>query len=85
METIGALRGHGRRIPDDVAVVGYDDIVVARHYHPALTTIRQPVINGGQALVDALLELVDGKRPRSQMLPTELIVRDSSVRIAPRR
>jgi DNA-binding LacI/PurR family transcriptional regulator len=43
------------------------------------------VINGGQALVDALLELVDGKRPRSQMLPTELIVRDSSVRIAPRR
>ena len=83
METIGALRTHGRRVPDDVAVVGYDDIVVARHYHPALTTIRQPVLNGGKALVDALLELVDGKRPRSLMLPTELIVRESSVRSVP--
>jgi DNA-binding LacI/PurR family transcriptional regulator len=64
-------------------VVGYDDIAVARHYHPALTTIRQPVIEGGTALVDSLLDLVDGKRPKSQMLPTELIVRDSSVRAEP--
>jgi DNA-binding LacI/PurR family transcriptional regulator len=85
METIGALRGHGLRVPDDIAVVGYDDIVVARHYHPALTTIRQPVNNGGKALVDALLDLVDGKRPKSQMLPTELIVRESSLKVAPRR
>jgi DNA-binding LacI/PurR family transcriptional regulator len=85
METIGALRGHGLRVPDDIAVVGYDDIVVARYYHPALTTIRQPVQSGGTALVDALLELVDGKRPKSQMLPTELIVRESSIKVAPRR
>jgi len=83
METIGALRAVGRRVPDDVAVVGYDDIVVARHYHPTLTTIRQPVTSGGKALVDALLDVVDGKRPASQMLPTELIVRESSVRTAP--
>ncbi len=83
MEAIGALRAHGRRVPDDVAVVGYDDIVVARHYHPTLTTIRQPVISGGKALVDALLDLVDGKRPKSQMLATELIVRESSVKSLP--
>jgi DNA-binding LacI/PurR family transcriptional regulator len=83
METIGALRAHGLKVPDDIAVVGYDDIAVARHYHPALTTIRQPVIEGGTALVDSLLDLVDGKRPKSQMLPTELIVRDSSVRAEP--
>ena len=79
MEAIGALRAHGRKVPEDVAIVGYDDIVVARHYHPALTTIRQPVTSGGKALVEALLDLVDGKRPRSQMLATELIVRESSV------
>jgi DNA-binding LacI/PurR family transcriptional regulator len=85
METIGALRGHGLRVPEDIAVVGYDDIVVARHYHPALTTIRQPVTSGGKALVDALLDLVDGKRPKAQMLPTELIIRASSIRVAPRR
>jgi DNA-binding LacI/PurR family transcriptional regulator len=85
MESIGALRALGRNVPEDVAVVGYDDIAVARHYHPTLSTIRQPVISGGQALVDSLLELVDGKRPRSQMLPTELIIRESSVRSEPRR
>lgn len=79
MEAIGALRGHRLGVPDDIAVVGYDDIVVSRHYHPTLTTIRQPVNRGGEELVEALLTLVDGRRPRSQMLPTELIVRESSV------
>jgi DNA-binding LacI/PurR family transcriptional regulator len=82
MEAISALREHGRRVPDDVAVVGYDDIVLARYYHPSLTTIRQPVLAGGEALVDALLKLLDGKRPASQILPTELIVRESSVKSA---
>jgi DNA-binding LacI/PurR family transcriptional regulator len=84
IETIGALRRHGLRVPDDIAVVGYDDIAVARHYHPSLTTIRQPVLTGGKALVDALLDLVDGRRPKSQMLPTELIIRESSIKVAPR-
>jgi DNA-binding LacI/PurR family transcriptional regulator len=83
MESISALREQGLNVPDDVAVVGYDDIMVARYYHPSLTTIRQPVVNGGEALVDALLQLVEGKRPKSRMLPTELIVRESSVRTAP--
>jgi len=80
LETISALREQGVGVPEDVAVVGYDDIMVARYYHPSLTTIRQPVANGGSALVDALLLLVEGKRPKSRMLPTELIVRESSVR-----
>jgi len=83
MESISTLREQGLNVPDDIAVVGYDDITVARYYHPSLTTIRQPVVNGGTALVDALLQLVEGKRPKSQMLPTELIVRESSVRNAP--
>jgi DNA-binding LacI/PurR family transcriptional regulator len=83
MEAISTLRDHGTSVPDDVAVVGYDDIMMARYYHPSLTTIRQPVVNGGDALVEALLGLVEGKRPKSQMLPTELIVRESSVRSAP--
>jgi DNA-binding LacI/PurR family transcriptional regulator len=80
MEAISALRERGRRVPEDCAVVGYDDIVVARYYHPSLTTIRQPVTSGGEALVEALLKILDGKRVASQILPTELIVRESSVR-----
>jgi DNA-binding LacI/PurR family transcriptional regulator len=78
LESISTLRERGLRVPQDVAVVGYDDIGIARYYHPSLTTIRQPVMKGGEAIVDALLKVVDGKRPKSQILPTELIVRDSS-------
>jgi DNA-binding LacI/PurR family transcriptional regulator len=80
MEAIRALRERGLRVPHDFAVVGYDDIAVARYYHPSLTTIRQPVTSGGEALVEALLKLLDGKRVASQILPTELIVRESSVK-----
>jgi DNA-binding LacI/PurR family transcriptional regulator len=61
-----------------VAVVGYDDILLARYSNPALTTIRQPVANGAEGLVDSLLKIVAGKRPKPQMLSTELIIRDSS-------
>ncbi len=76
---INALRSRGRAVPKEVAVVGYDDIELARYYHPSLTTIRQPVLKGGAALVDALLQLVAGQRPKPQILPTELIIRESSV------
>jgi DNA-binding LacI/PurR family transcriptional regulator len=75
---MGALRKHGREVPRQIAVVGYDDILLARFSHPSLTTIRQPVANGAEGLVDALLKIVSGKRPKPQMLSTELIVRDSS-------
>lgn len=78
MEAINALRERGLQVPTEVAVAGYDDIVIARYFHPSLTTIRQPVIKGGEAMVDALLRIVDGKRPKSQMLPAELIIRDST-------
>lgn len=80
IEALGALRDHEINVPDDVAVVGYDDIILARFLRPALTTIRQPIEDGAEALVDALLKIVDGKRPKPQILPAELVVRESSVR-----
>jgi DNA-binding LacI/PurR family transcriptional regulator len=80
MEAMSALRERGLQVPRDLAVVGYDDIVLSRYYHPSLTTIRQPVIAGGEAMVDALLKIVDGKRPKSRILPTELVIRESSAR-----
>jgi len=80
MEAISAMRDKGLDVPNDVAVVGYDDVVLARYCHPALTTIRQPVASGAEALVDALLEIVEGKRPKPRILPAELIMRESSVR-----
>jgi DNA-binding LacI/PurR family transcriptional regulator len=78
MGAIGALRERGLRVPQDVAVVGYDDVELARHFHPSLSTIRQPILEGAQALVDALLAIVQGERAAPRVLPAQLIVRESS-------
>ncbi|KQP38932.1 LacI family DNA-binding transcriptional regulator [Pseudorhodoferax sp. Leaf274] len=78
MAAIGVLLRHGKRVPQDVAVVGYDDIVLAQLVQPALTTVRQCVHAGGTALLDALLRQVNGERPLSVVLPTTLVRRDST-------
>ncbi|MEJ8632766.1 LacI family DNA-binding transcriptional regulator [Streptomyces sp. MS2.AVA.5] len=74
------LHSQGRRIPDDVAVVGFDDSFIARHTDPPLTSVRQPVEEIGSTIARILLaEIADADAPREQvMLPTELIVRSSS-------
>ncbi|MFD5905197.1 LacI family DNA-binding transcriptional regulator [Streptomyces microflavus] len=74
------LREAHRRIPDDVALIGFDDSVVARHMHPALTSVRQPIEEMGRRMAQLLLEEIAGRtgeRP-TVVLPTELVVRDSS-------
>lgn len=78
MTAINTLRRLGRRVPQDVAVVGYDDIALAAHFHPALTTVRQAVDLAGDELVKQLLAQIAGREPRSSFLPTELVVRESS-------
>jgi DNA-binding LacI/PurR family transcriptional regulator len=78
MTAINALRGHGLRVPEDVAVVGYDDIELSSYFHPPLSTVRQPIRAAGRALVAALLALVDGAAGESRQLATELVVRATS-------
>ncbi|MER7518396.1 LacI family DNA-binding transcriptional regulator [Streptomyces sp. NPDC126499] len=79
----GVLRESGRRVPEDVALVGVDDSAVARLMDPPLTSVRQPIEEMGRAMTRMLLrELAEpseaaGERPR-QVLPTELVVRESS-------
>lgn len=72
-----ALSDLGLRVPEDVAVVGYDDITLASYVTPGLTTIRQDTAAGGQALVENILATLSGKEPADVTLPTELIVRQS--------
>ncbi len=77
---LGAIRGlirHGLRVPDDISVVGYDDVLLARYSHPALTTISQDMAKAGRLLVSKLMNSTGAKDIRSERLPTELIVRES--------
>ncbi len=78
MTAIDSLRAQGLRVPEDVAVVGYDDIAQSAYFHPRLTTVRQPITAAGQALVASLLALIDGHPTGSIVLPTELVVRASA-------
>ena len=74
-----ALRKAGRRVPDDVAVVGFDDIDNARYTEPGLTTVRQPTIEMGREMVRLVLRLSQGEEVESPViLPTELVVRGSA-------
>ncbi|MFF7646266.1 substrate-binding domain-containing protein [Streptomyces canus] len=77
---LAELRRQRRGVPDDVAVVGFDDSIIARHTNPPLTTVRQPVEEIGAMIAHILLEEIgDPERPRRRVtLPTELVVRDSS-------
>jgi len=75
-----ALQEAGMTIPDDVAVVGFDDLPTASLLRPALTTIRQPIREKGAVATGLLLDIVEGKQTEARhvVLPTTLIVRESS-------
>ncbi|SFS17533.1 transcriptional regulator, LacI family [Dyella sp. OK004] len=80
---IGAMRAladHGKTVPNDIAVAGFDDIPTASFINPQLTTVRQDTQQAGEALVDNLLRLIRNEPAESAMLPVNLIVRKSSVR-----
>ena len=78
MTAINLFRQAGLRVPEDVAVVGYDDIALARYFHPPLSTVQQPIAAAGEALVQAVLRLAEFETTAPQLLATELIVRQSS-------
>ncbi|HEX6355865.1 LacI family DNA-binding transcriptional regulator [Actinophytocola sp.] len=75
---LAALRRAGRRVPEDVAVAGFDDSRIAAACHPPLTTIRQPWARISTEMVRLLLRLVDGEEPAAMILPTELVIRESA-------
>ena len=76
---IHALRACGKAVPDDVSVVGYDNIGQAAMMTPPLTTVDQNIALGGEMLVDLLMDKIAGKTVKTKLTPTELVVRGSSV------
>jgi DNA-binding LacI/PurR family transcriptional regulator len=75
---LSALHRSGRRVPEDVAVGGFDDSSIATASHPHLTTIRQPYSRISAEMVRLLLGLIGGDSPSAVIVPTELVVRDST-------
>lgn len=87
---IGAMRAltsHGRRVPEDVSVVGFDDIRFARYTSPPLTTVAQPKNALGREAMTMLIELLNGPEvpPRKRVLSADLVVRGSTAPRAPGR
>lgn len=73
------LRQAGRRVPDDVAIVGFDDIAMAQYTDPPLTTVRQPIIEIGRQMARQMLRLIAGEHIEpAVILPTELVIRKST-------
>jgi DNA-binding LacI/PurR family transcriptional regulator len=72
------LRDAGRSVPGDVAVVGFDDLPIAMHTDPKLTTIHQPVQALGREAARMLIDLLEGGQPDPFILPTNVVVRESA-------
>ena len=80
MGAMDAVRSRGLRVPEDVSIIGFDDIPQSAFVHPALTTVHQPLEQMGRVATQMLLDLLNNPEERSYRLelPTELVIRDST-------
>lgn len=79
---INALRQRGYEVPRDFSVVGYDDLEMAPHYYPPLTTVRQPTYNIGERAVNMLFNLIRGDNSVTpEILEPEFVVRESTASV----
>ncbi|MEF1187605.1 substrate-binding domain-containing protein, partial [Vibrio sinaloensis] len=75
---IKALTDRGLRVPEDVSVIGFDDLPVSQYFTPALTTLRQPIEEIGTLCAKSMLNLLSGERFEARLPPIDLIVRQST-------
>jgi LacI family transcriptional regulator len=75
---LGTLRDHGLSVPEDIAVVGFNDTPLAAEMTIPLTTVRSPMHSMGRRAFELLVQRMNGERPTSEQLPPQLIVRASS-------
>jgi LacI family transcriptional regulator len=79
LAAIRAIQEHGLRVPDDIAVIGFDDSPQANRIRPALTTIRQPITRMGAMAAETLIHMIESgsNLPCQTVLSAELVIRDS--------
>jgi DNA-binding LacI/PurR family transcriptional regulator len=77
MGAVVALLDAKRRVPEDVSVIGYNDLPIAQYFQLPLTTIRQDTYQAGSLLVEKLFQMFDGGKPGSSTVPTELVIRQT--------
>jgi LacI family transcriptional regulator len=73
------LLGQGLRIPHDLSLVGFGNVLISEYFRVPLTTIRQPKYRLGVAAMDTMLRLTRGEQPESKRLPAEMVVRSSAM------
>jgi LacI family transcriptional regulator len=78
-----ALHRRSLHVPDDVSLVGFDDVASAQYAIPPLTTVHQPVRDLGRLAAQAMLELVADRRPQLAVPPPRVVVRDSTRAVPP--
>jgi DNA-binding LacI/PurR family transcriptional regulator len=78
MSAVRTLIEMGLSVPSDVRVIGYDDLAIATHMVPRLSTVRQDLTTGAHSLVDMLLRRIAGEETSSVVMQPELVVRMSS-------
>ncbi|MCA0937416.1 substrate-binding domain-containing protein [Vibrio alginolyticus] len=76
---IKALHDHGIRVPEDVSVIGFDDLPTSQYFTPALTTMRQPIEEIGAVCAESILNLLSGEKHEVRLPPIDLIVRQSTL------
>ncbi|RFA35775.1 transcriptional regulator [Alkalilimnicola ehrlichii] len=76
-----ALYRHNIRIPEDISLIGFDDLPSSSYTTPPLTTMRQPLFDMGQTAAESLLSIIDQKRVESMRVKAELVVRETTRRL----
>ncbi|PFG58609.1 LacI family transcriptional regulator [Vibrio sp. ES.051] len=74
-----ALHDHGLRVPEDISVVGFDDLPTSKYFIPGLTTLSQPLEEIGVACAESILSLLTGEQCSPRLPPIDLVVRESTV------
>ena len=76
---INALQQKGYKVPQDLSVIGFDDLDIAYYYHPSLTTVRQPIYQIGRSAAKMVYSLIQNQENiQAQVLEPELVIREST-------